>query len=111
MVIGDSLTTSPIDVSFRNIEESPFHWHDSLEIVLVLEGSVRLYAATDNVVLKTGDIEIINFNESVQIETIRITYNDLRKVEAKLTKYEFFRSQPIVLAKRKTIESSNLRKQ
>ena len=56
-------TTSPVELTFQSVGDYPYHWHDCLEIIFVLKGTIKIFAGTDNIVLKTGDIEIINFNE------------------------------------------------
>jgi len=55
--------TTPVEITFQSVGDYPYHWHDCLEIIFVLEGTIEIFAGTDNIVLKTGDIEIINFNE------------------------------------------------
>ena len=55
--------TSPVEITFQSVGDYPYHWHDCLEIIFVLEGTVQIFAGTDNIVLNAGDIEIINFNE------------------------------------------------
>lgn len=53
----------PINVTTAHIEEYPIHFHDDLEVVYVLEGSVGLKNGYYNYVLKQGDIFILNDRE------------------------------------------------
>lgn len=53
----------PVDVVVAQIEEYPIHFHDDLEIVYVLEGTVGLKNGYYNYVLKQGDIFILNDRE------------------------------------------------
>lgn len=53
----------PINVITAHIEEYPTHFHDDLEIVYVLEGSLGLKNGYYNYVLKQGDIFILNDRE------------------------------------------------
>lgn len=53
----------PINVITAHIEEYPIHFHDDLEVVYVLEGSVALKNGYYNYLLKQGDIFILNDRE------------------------------------------------
>ncbi|WP_312654191.1 AraC family transcriptional regulator [Aminipila sp.] len=53
----------PINVITAHIEEYPIHFHDDLEVVYVLEGSVGLKNGYYNYILKQGDIFILNDRE------------------------------------------------
>lgn len=53
----------PINVITAHIEEYPVHFHDDLEVVYVLEGSVGLKNGYYNYILKQGDIFILNDRE------------------------------------------------
>ncbi|QHI72550.1 AraC family transcriptional regulator [Aminipila terrae] len=53
----------PINVITAHIEEYPIHFHDDLEVVYVLEGSVNLKNGYYNYLLKQGDIFILNDRE------------------------------------------------
>lgn len=53
----------PINVITANIEEYPIHFHDDLEVVYVLEGSVILKNGYYTYTLKPGDIFILNDRE------------------------------------------------
>ena len=58
----------PINVITANIEEYPIHFHDDMEVVYVLEGSVKLRNGYYNYVLKQGDIYILNDREMHSFE-------------------------------------------
>lgn len=53
----------PINVITAHIEEYPTHFHDDLEVVYVLEGSIALKNGYYNYVLNQGDIFILNDRE------------------------------------------------
>lgn len=53
----------PINVVVANIEEYPIHFHDDMEVVYVLEGSVTLRNGYYTYTLKQGDIFILNDRE------------------------------------------------
>ncbi|MDD6190443.1 MAG: AraC family transcriptional regulator [Firmicutes bacterium] len=53
----------PINVITANIDEYPIHFHDDMEVVYVLEGSIILRNGYYTYNLKQGDIYIINDRE------------------------------------------------
>ena len=53
----------PINVVTANIEEYPIHFHDDMEVVYVLDGSVILRNGYYTYTLKQGDIFILNDRE------------------------------------------------
>lgn len=53
----------PVNIIVAHLEEYPIHFHDDLEVVFVLEGSVGLKNGYYNYVLKQGDIFILNDRE------------------------------------------------
>jgi hypothetical protein len=53
----------PVNIFVRSGNKYPFHWHDALEIIQVLSGSVKIGMGNDNQVLKKGDIAITNMGE------------------------------------------------
>lgn len=53
----------PVNVLTANIEEYPIHFHDDMEVVYVLEGSVVLRNGYYTYTLKQGDIFILNDRE------------------------------------------------
>ena len=53
----------PINMHLANIMEYPIHWKDSIEILFVLKGSIRLGVETEVYDLKERQIEIVNSNE------------------------------------------------
>jgi len=66
-ILTDSLSmrknSSPIEISYQSINDFPYHWHDYLEIIIILQGSIELFAGTDSIILNKGDVEILNFSE------------------------------------------------
>jgi AraC family transcriptional regulator, melibiose operon regulatory protein len=42
--------------------EVPWHWHDEIEIVLVLEGATKLESINSNDIVETGEMVFINAN-------------------------------------------------
>lgn len=53
----------PISVITANIQEYPIHFHDDMEVVYVLEGSIILRNGYYTYTLKQGDIFILNDRE------------------------------------------------
>lgn len=53
----------PVNVITANIMEYPIHFHDDIEVVYVLEGTVGLKNGYYSYVLKQGDIFILNGRE------------------------------------------------
>ncbi|NLC68380.1 MAG: AraC family transcriptional regulator [Clostridiaceae bacterium] len=53
----------PVKVFMRCVEQYPYHWHDALEIVQVLKGSVNISIGDDIIQLNENDIAIINIDE------------------------------------------------
>lgn len=59
----------PINVVTADIEEYPIHFHDDMEVVYVLDGSVILRNGYYTYTLKQGDIYIINDREMHSFES------------------------------------------
>lgn len=59
----------PINVKLTNIEEYPIHWHDVLEIMIILQGSINISVESDVYRLREGEIEIINMDEAHRISS------------------------------------------
>ena len=53
----------PLNFSIVEVENYPLHWHDSIQIVLVLEGSIDIEIGTEFYYIEKGEIEIVNPNE------------------------------------------------
>ena len=53
----------PVNISYYNIHNYPTHWHNSTEIIYVLEGSINISIDTDSFTLKENEVEIINPDE------------------------------------------------
>lgn len=53
----------PVNACVRRVEQYPYHWHDALEIVQVLEGSVNIGMGDHNLVLRENDVAIVNMDE------------------------------------------------
>lgn len=53
----------PVRAVVRRGNRYPFHWHDALEIVEVLKGSVSIGIGDDDLVLREADIAITNMGE------------------------------------------------
>lgn len=53
----------PINIRLANIMEYPIHWKDSIEILFVLKGNIKLGVETETYTLKEKDMEIVNPNE------------------------------------------------
>lgn len=58
---------SPIKISYANIKEYPIHWHNSIEILYVLRGSINVNVDTDSFEVLEKEMEIINVDEAHRI--------------------------------------------
>jgi len=53
----------PVRAFVRCVEQYPYHWHDALEIVQVLKGSINISLGNDDLLLHENDIAVINMGE------------------------------------------------
>lgn len=53
----------PIKVFTQTVESFPYHWHEDIEILFVLEGSLEIRINRDSYSLEKGDIFLVNENE------------------------------------------------
>jgi AraC-like DNA-binding protein len=53
----------PVKAFAGSIEQYPYHWHDALEIIQVLKGSVHISLGNDNLLLSENGIAVINMGE------------------------------------------------
>lgn len=54
----------PINISFVSVNYYPIHWHDSIEIIFVLKGTIDVTIETQTYHVKENEIEIINCDEA-----------------------------------------------
>lgn len=54
----------PIKISYASIKEYPLHWHNSIEILYVLKGKIKLTIDADNFEIYENEMEIINVEET-----------------------------------------------
>lgn len=57
----------PINIELLNIQDYPIHWHQSIEILMILKGSVNVTIESDTYKLIKNEIEIINLDEAHRI--------------------------------------------
>ncbi|MBU3178749.1 helix-turn-helix domain-containing protein [Clostridium estertheticum] len=57
----------PISISLKNINDYPIHWHNSIEIIFVLEGSINVLIESGNYEVYERELEIINCDEAHRI--------------------------------------------
>ncbi|GAB6169401.1 helix-turn-helix domain-containing protein [Clostridium carnis] len=57
----------PIKISYANIKEYPIHWHNSIEILYVLKGSINVNIDTDSFEILEKELEIINVDEAHRV--------------------------------------------
>ncbi|MEK6264934.1 MAG: helix-turn-helix domain-containing protein [Clostridium sp.] len=57
----------PLSVSLESINDYPIHWHNSLEIIFVLKGSINVLIESGNYESHENEIEIINPDEAHKI--------------------------------------------
>ncbi|MGO5093831.1 helix-turn-helix domain-containing protein [Clostridium sporogenes] len=60
----------PIKVSMQNIKKSPIHWHNAMEVIYVLEGSIKIIIETESHRVNKQEIGIINPEEAHSIKSI-----------------------------------------
>ena len=53
----------PINIFTQTVESFPYHWHEDIEILFVLEGSLEIRINRDSYLLEKGDIFLVNGNE------------------------------------------------
>ncbi len=58
---------SPIKITYANIKEYPIHWHNSIEILYVLRGSINVNVDADSFEVLEREMEIINVDEAHRI--------------------------------------------
>lgn len=58
----------PVKAYMRNVELCPYHWHDALEIIMVLEGQATICMGGETHLLKENDIAVVNINEIHRIQ-------------------------------------------
>ncbi|MFT5874734.1 MAG: AraC-like DNA-binding protein, partial [Clostridium sp.] len=61
------LNDLPISISLETINEYPIHWHNSIEIVFVLQGTVSVLIESGNYEVQERELEIINCDEAHRI--------------------------------------------
>lgn len=54
---------TPLNVQFLRVRDEPFRWSNSIEVVIVLEGSIHIAIADEERSLGKGAIEIFNINQ------------------------------------------------
>lgn len=57
----------PISISLQSIKDYPIHWHNCLEIIFVLEGTVNVLIESGNYEVQANELEIINCDEAHKI--------------------------------------------
>ena len=59
----------PLSISYETIINYPIHWHYSIEIIYVIEGTVDLYIDSEKYTITEDQIEIINIDEVHSLES------------------------------------------
>lgn len=57
----------PIKIELVNIKEYPIHWHDAIEVLMVLKGEVNVTIESGIYTVREREIEIINVEEAHRI--------------------------------------------
>lgn len=52
----------PANVFVTSVRSSTYHWHKEYEIVGILQGSITMNVSSETVVLKEGDVYLVNSN-------------------------------------------------
>lgn len=61
------LNDLPISISLTTINDYPIHWHNSIEIIFVLQGTVNVLIESGNYEVLGRELEIINCDEAHRI--------------------------------------------
>lgn len=56
-----------VNISLENTPNQSIHWHDNLEILLVIEGKAKIHISFENIELNKNDIMVINCSEPHRI--------------------------------------------
>ena len=76
----------PVKAFVRSGNRYPYHWHDALEIVQVLRGTVSIGLGDDELPLREGDIAITNMGEIHRMtgdgEDLEIGFNNRYMIDA-----------------------------
>lgn len=57
----------PISVSYCSVKEYPIHWHDAIEIIFVLKGTINITIDAGVYKVFENEIEVVNINEAHSI--------------------------------------------
>lgn len=57
----------PIKVELASIKEYPIHWHESIELLMVIKGNVNVTIESGTYTVREKEIEIINLEEAHRI--------------------------------------------
>lgn len=60
----------PVNIGLFNMTYYPIHWHNALEIIFVLKGTVKVTIETQTFIVEESKMEIINRNEAHKIECV-----------------------------------------
>lgn len=60
----------PINIRLVNIIEYPINWKNSIEILFVLKGAIKVGIETETNILNKREIEIINANEVYWVKSV-----------------------------------------
>ncbi|WP_027631532.1 GH39 family glycosyl hydrolase [Clostridium hydrogeniformans] len=55
-------SNTQIKIFTQTLEAFPYHWHDEVEILFILKGSVEIFVGKEITVLNEGDLYLINSN-------------------------------------------------
>jgi len=53
----------PVKIFLHNLRNSPYHWHEDIELLFVLKGSIKVVCGKKTIMLKEKDLNLINSNE------------------------------------------------
>ncbi|MDD7792940.1 helix-turn-helix domain-containing protein [Clostridium sp. 'White wine YQ'] len=57
----------PVTISYCSIEDYPIHWHNAIEIIFVLKGTINVTIDSDTYEIEEKEMEVINNNEAHRI--------------------------------------------
>ncbi|MDQ0158352.1 GH39 family glycosyl hydrolase [Alkalibacillus salilacus] len=91
----------PVRVFTQTVEHFPFHWHEDLEILFVLNGSIEIRVNQDSFQLEEGDLFLVNGNElhfinskgrvgETQVLALQIDHNHVKTHNINLSEKRFY---------------------
>lgn len=94
----------PLKMFIHGVDEFPYHWHEELEILLVLKGSLRITLSGESRILQEEDVIVVNSNELHTIHSL--CDHGITQVLALQFRLEYFEKFNLNLVQRRFVISS-----